>query len=193
MGSFNNILQIKRTGQIFILSTILITLVLSFSIMPEDGSLPKIDNNFLRKHITQIKNPKLMTIEDFTLEYERNWLLEPDSSCSFVVKGDFNKDGYSDYAVVGKYDGPYRDKSIFIAILTAKENKIFTEFLYKHNVAHDRAFLCAKPGRQVEIKNIDKRFDVIIAGFSYGTDYLFAIVWNGKEYITTMPDHIYEK
>lgn len=193
MGSQDNIFQVrsKHIGVFF--TTILVTITFTSLSLSEGRVSFEVDNNFLRKYISQLKNPRLMTIEDVKLEYEKAWIEDPESGCSFVVKGDFNKDGYIDYGVIGKYDGPYPDKSIFIAIFSTKGGKVTTEFLYKHGVAHDRGFLCLEWGDVVNIRNVDKKFDVIIASFAYGTDYVFAIAWDGMKYFSTEFEYIPDK
>jgi hypothetical protein len=160
---------------------ILVSISIFLSSVQASGPL-RIDDDFLKKHLTQLKNPRLMTIEDVSREYERNWFLDSDPGCSFVVEGDFNKDGSPDYAVVGKYDGQYPNNSIFVAILSRKQGKVVVEFLYRHKVPHDRAFLCKEDGKKLYAKNADKRFDVIVIAFAYGTDNVSAIAWNGKRY-----------
>jgi hypothetical protein len=161
--------------------TVLVSILIYLSSGEASGPL-RIDDDFLKKHLTQLKNPRLMRIEDVTREYERNWVLDSDSGCSFVIEGDFNKDGNSDYAVVGKYDGPYPNNYNFVAILSKRRGKVVVEFLYKHEVPHDRAFLCKEEGKKLYVKNAGKRFDVIVIGFAYGTDYVSAIAWDGKRY-----------
>ncbi|NWG01542.1 MAG: hypothetical protein HXY44_01640 [Syntrophaceae bacterium] len=190
MGPQDNIFQVRnRYTRVFFI-TILVTVTFTLLSLSEGGVFSEIDNNFLKRYVTQLKSPRLMTVGDVKLEYERAWFMDPESGCSFVVKGDFNKDGYIDYAVIGKYDGPYPDKSIFIAIFSTKSGKVTTEFLYKHGVAHDRGFLCLERGDVVNIRNVDKRFDVIIVSFAYGTDYVSAIAWDGRRYFCTEFEYI---
>jgi hypothetical protein len=160
----------------------LISLVIFLSSAAEASDPLRIDDDFLKKYLTQLKNPRLMKIEDVTLEYERNWFLDPASGSSFVIEGDFNKDGNPDYAVIGKYDGPYPSNSIFVAVLSKRRGKFTVDFLYKHEAPHDRAFLTKEEGRKLYVKNANKRFDVIVIGFAYGTDYVSAIAWDGKRY-----------
>jgi hypothetical protein len=161
---------------------ILIALLIFLSSVSEATDPLRIDDDFLKKYLTQLKNPRLMKIEDATLEYERNWFLDSDSGCSFVIEGDFNKDGNSEFAVVGKYDGPYPNNFIFVAVLSKRRSKVVVEFLYKHEVPYDRAFLCKEEGKRLYVKNANSRFDVIIISFAYSTDYVTAIAWNGKKY-----------
>jgi hypothetical protein len=84
--------------------------------------------------------------------------------------------------VVGKYDGPYPNNSIFVAILSKKRHKVVVEFLYKHEPPHDRAFLGKEEDRKLYVKNANKRFDVIVIGFAEGTCYALAIAWDGNRY-----------
>jgi len=190
MGSKYSIQIAGRRLKILIVTMISILLVYNLSISADKRQV-RIDNNFLRKHLPQLKNPRLMTVLDIKEQDEKEGYR--DLGLSFVIEGDFNKDGYADYAVVGKYDGPYPDKSIFVAVLTVGANKIRVDFLHKFAVPHDRAFLCLEPGHKVSVENIDKRFDVIIVAMKLWTNYVWAVAWDGKKYIETQAEYIPEK
>jgi hypothetical protein len=148
------------------------------------GEAITIDNSFLKKHLTELKNPRLLTIDDIKNDYEKVEM----EGCSFVVKEDFNKDGYDDYAIAGKYDGPFNEKSLFITILTVKNDIITVEYMDKFSFAHDRVFLCSEPGSNYIIENVDKKYDVIAAVMAFGTEWVWLIVWDGKKYITPAPE-----
>jgi len=125
-----------------------------------------------------LKNPRIMTVEDVKDEDERKAFVE--LGYSFVAKGDLNKDGYVDYAIVGKYDGPYPDRSLFVAIVSLKEGNSSLE--YKIRIPHDRAFLKIEPGSRLHCKGVDKTFDVVFVAMSLWTDDAWVIAWNGKKY-----------
>lgn len=104
--------------KILLVLTSFFLILLGLSISGIQGQV-KIDNNFFKKYLTQIKNPKLLTIDDIKRDYEKTGM----EGWSFVIEGDFNKDGYTDCAIAGKYDGPYPDSSLSIAILSEKKAK----------------------------------------------------------------------
>ena len=144
------------------------------------GEAITIDNSFLKKHLTQVKNPRLLTIDDIKRQYEKYEM----EGWSFVVKGDFNKDGHDDYAIAGKYDGPYNEKSLFVSILTIKNGTITVEFMEKIPFPHDRVFLSSGPGTDYIIENVDKKYNVIEVAMALATDWGWLIAWDGKKYIT---------
>ncbi len=126
-----------------------------------------------------LKNPRILTAEDVKYEDERKAFAE--LGYSFVVKGDLNRDGYVDYAIVGKYDGPYPDRSLFVAIVSFREGKPRLEFLRKI-LPHDRAFLKIEPGSRLYCKGVDKTFDVVFVAMSLWTDDAWGIAWDSKKY-----------
>jgi hypothetical protein len=105
-----------------------------------------------------------------------------DLGYSFVVKGDFNKDGYIDYAVAGKYDTSIKSQLI-VAIVTLKNNDITTEFLQK--IPHDRVFLSVEPGNRLRCEGTDETFDVVLVAMKLWTDYVWFIAWDGEKYFVT--------
>jgi hypothetical protein len=138
-----------------------------------------IDNSFLRKYLPEIKNPRIMTRKDLrkTDNFERLRI----DRWSFIIHGDFNKDGYPDVAVVGRCDYEYPGKSIFIAIFTNIEGTISNEFL-SLGPGEDRAFLRLEKGTMI-VEGIDEKYNVIFAVLEFGSDYGFVIVWDGNKYI----------
>jgi hypothetical protein len=143
----------------------LIVLVTTATIGRADEAVT-IDNCFLKRHLTQLKNPRLLTIDDIKRGYEKYEM----EGWSFVVKGDFNKDGHDDYAIAGKYDGPFNEESLFIAILTIKNGIISVECMEKFSFPHDRVFLCSEPGTNYIIENVDKKYDIIAVAIALATE-----------------------
>jgi len=150
----------------------------------DEANSYEINNEFIRKHLTALKNPRILTAEDVTDRDEREMFAE--YGYSFVAEGDLNKDGFKDYAFVGKYDGPYPDRSLFIAIMSLKGgDTVSLEFLYKLHYPHDRAFLIVEPGSKSHCEGVDSRFDVLSVGMALWTDYGWTIAWDGKRYFVT--------
>jgi len=167
----------------FVLATIFIIIILTASSVPEAPGQFKIDNDFLRKFLKDIKNPRILTIEDVSDEYEKTSYLK--LGYSFVVEGDFNKDGYVDYAIAGKYDGSYGQKSLFVAIMSLKKGEVSLEFLHKISRPHDKLFISVESGNRLQCRNVNKKFDVIAVAMALWTDDVWAIVWDGEKYFRT--------
>jgi len=170
-----------RRLRIFLVTIISILFLSNLSISATRERI-RIDEFFLRTHLTELKNPRLMIATDIKDKDEREGYR--DLGYSFIIEGDFNKDGYTDFAIVGKYDGPFPNKSFFVAVLSVRGAKVSVDFLRKIT-GHDRAFLCLEPGHRVHVENIDQRFDVIVVAMELWTDYAWAIAWDGKKYIET--------
>ena len=81
-----------------------------------------------------------------------------------LLVGNFNKDGDPDYAVVGKYDGPDGDRSIFVAIFGLRKNRVKLDFV--STFRNDRAFLNLEPGGLLSVKNINKKLDVVVVALA---------------------------
>jgi hypothetical protein len=146
-----------------------------------------INNELLRNTITQLANPRILRTEDIKDEEERTEYV--DMGYAFVVKGDFNKDRCTDYAVVGKYDGPYPNESIFISILSIKGGRVSVEFLHRFKFPHDVAFLRIESDDETGMKNVIKQFDVLVVAMRLWTDYAFVIAWDGTKYVMTSPEY----
>jgi hypothetical protein len=140
----------------------------------------EIDDEFVKKHLKMLKNPRILIAEDIMDEDERKEFAE--LGYSFVVRGDLNKDGYIDYAVVGKYDTSI-NSPLFVAIVSLKDNAITTEFL--HKIPHDRAFLRVEPGSRLRCANTDEMFDVVFVAMRLWTEDAWGIAWDGKKYFKT--------
>jgi hypothetical protein len=143
------------------------------------GKEINISNNFLEQHITQLKHPRLLTIDDITRDYEEREM----EGYSFLLKGDFNKDGRDDYAIAGKYDGPSNEELLFVCILTTKNDIITVEYIHQILFPHDRVFLSSESGAKYTVKNVNKKYDIIKVAMALGTDWVWIIAWDGKKYI----------
>jgi hypothetical protein len=147
------------------------------------GNSTKMDNDFLRRHLPHLKNPRVMTLDDVEFNAEREWVLKggyPPDRCGFQVEGDFNKDGKQDFAVVGKYDGPYPNESVFVAVFTQKGSDATVEFTYTLQYPRDRAFLCVTPGERMHVRGISSTYDVLLVILAVDSDNFFCIGWDDK-------------
>jgi hypothetical protein len=167
---------------------------LSLVVMPaigvsaEANGVQAIDKMFLSKHLPMLKNPRVMTLGDVREKQETNILHEKIARykrCSFILKGDFNKDGRGDYAVIGKYDGPFPGKSLFIAIFSGPYNKPTLDYLHRLPYPHDRGFLCLTTGEQMHVPRVTRKYDIILVILAVDSDNFYALVWDGKKYIQT--------
>jgi hypothetical protein len=145
-----------------------------------------INDEYLKKTLAQLGNPRILTSEDIMDDQERKEYMN--MGYSFVVKGDFNKDGTVDYAIAGKYDGPYPNQSIFITIISIKDDKANVEFLHRFAFPHDAVFLRVESGDEINARNIGKRFDILIVAMTLWSDYSFVIVWDGTKYVMNRPN-----
>ncbi|MCL4498783.1 MAG: FG-GAP repeat protein [Chloroflexi bacterium] len=91
-----------------------------------------LNESFLKKILPELKNPRRMALKDLgTLEEEENFL---EGGYTFVLRGDFDGDGFADVAFVGKYDNQTnRENNCFIAVVTIKGKKIIRNFFSKIN------------------------------------------------------------
>lgn len=181
------IYQVRAIILLFILIMTLLMLGWPLPGICENNNVLKIDNTFLSKHLPKIKNPRLMIDSDISRKYEKKSYRE--EGFGFVVTGDFNKDGNTDYAVVGKYDAPLcREKCMFVAIFSQKKhNDVILN--YFDTFKNDRAFLFVEKGQNLKIEEIYKKYDVILVVLAVGSDDGFAIAWDGKNYIKTIPEY----
>ena len=164
-----------KIGTLIVMLMVMLSCTMPAPIISSGGDKAiDITNNLLEQHITQVKHPRILTIEDIR-DYERYEM----EGHSFLLKGDFNKDGHNDYAIAGKCDGP----SLFVCILTAKNDLITVEYMYQFPFPHDRAFLSLEPGAKYIIENVNEKYDVIKVAMALGTDWVWLIAWDGKKYI----------
>ncbi len=177
MGSRNNIQISNYQCPILIL---FILFSLSSSVCSSKGLKQlQIDDRFLCKYVTQVKNPHLLTEKDLKRKPEKE--AYKDYGYSFLVEGDFNKDGNTDYAIAAKYNDENSKQAVFVAIITVRNSNVAVEFFYPIP-SHDRIFLHLEQGT-MHVENIDRRYDVILVALELWTDYVFVVAWDGKKYI----------
>lgn len=147
-------------------------LFISVLVLPAEypaGSKLRIDNALLAKLLPEVKNPRLMTVDDLGDDKE---FFEVDGF-SFILEGDFDKDGKKDYAVAGKdEDTSYA----FILVLTMRQGKPVVRY-----------FRSLRPLVRVSLdirRDCHKGYDAIDLAFTLRSDHGIYLVWDGKRYVT---------
>jgi len=143
----------------------------STSIGAQPGDKPiTLDGSLLEKLLGELKQPRRMTYKDLEMSNEQEGFLE--GGYTFVLRGDFNGDGFADIAFVGKYDNrDNAEKNCFIAVVTVKGKKVTREFFSK--IYRDRVFLL----RAIDYK---PKLDAIGMSYNLNSDDCGYLYWNGE-------------
>ena len=92
-------------------------------ILPGDKPI-SLSDDLIAKILPELKNPRLMNLADIKDPEEQYRFFE--DGYTFVLRGDFNRDGFADIVFVGKYN-QYLENS-FIAIISIKGNKVIRDY-----------------------------------------------------------------
>lgn len=131
-----------------------------------------LDEENMKKIVPELKYPRLMSLKDLTIKPgEQDFFIK--EGFSFVLRGDFNRDGFADIAFVGKYSVSDKKEESFIAIVTIKGKKVFREFYKK--IDRDYIMLLLMPDYK---PNIDAIF-MLYKTESEDCSYLY---WDEKEW-----------
>ena len=140
-------------------------------------------SDLIGKLLPELTNPRLMDIADLKEEFDeqRSFLEE---GCTFVLRGDFNSDGFADIVFVGKHDNPERPVfDTFISIISIKEQKVIR--IYMSRINRDRIALLAvpeyKPGT-----------DAIFMTYNFASDDCALLYWHNKEWQLDLCSHLNE-
>jgi hypothetical protein len=129
-------------------------------------------SDMVKRIVPELREARLMTYED--LRYPEDQRAFVEEGYTFVLAGDFNKDGYADLAFVGKYDhNEQNDPGVFLAILSFRGKTVVRDYL--STFARDRAFLSFISGF------MDNRGGISI-GFAMQSDDCGFFYWTGKRY-----------
>jgi hypothetical protein len=144
---------------------------ISSQVKPGDKPIT-LNKSLLDKLLPEVKNPRLMTFADLADAEEQSGFLE--GGYTFVLRGDFNKDGIADIAFVGKYKNSesYEENS-FVAIISIKGKKVVRDYFLKLN--NPKICLISIPDYKPGTDAIGMVFNI----FSEECGYLF---WNIKQY-----------
>ncbi len=144
-----------------------------------------IDESLLERTIMDWPNPRLMRFADIDKAGKQDLYFAPsyyDDGCEpDVIKyGDFNRDFILDAVVIGKSDHPDYEGKLFVVIYSF-ENIDHPEVTYFQNFI--------SPVATTTIINISQHaYPIIRITFTYASDDVVSIYWNGIEYITGYAD-----
>ncbi len=142
--------------------------------IPKEFNINMLNNDVLQKLFPELKEPKLFSENDLYDENDREYYLIEGNS--FLVQGDFNKDGYIDIAFIIKgMDKVTLLKIIGFAIVSIKGNELIRD--------HFKIFTHSKKGFLKKTTNYKQGKDAISVCYALETDWEDFIYWNGKEYI----------
>lgn len=125
-----------------------------------------IDDAYISKTFPQLAGARLSRVEDL-----RDIFREPfrKERYSFVLKGDFNRDGYTDYFISGQFEKDGKRKPFF-ALISLRGGKAVVDIL--NTEVSDTIMLKEfEPGK-------------IIAAYALNSNDFYLIYWDGKEYKT---------
>ncbi|MCE5194611.1 MAG: hypothetical protein LLF28_04025 [Nitrospiraceae bacterium] len=141
-------------------------------VIPGDKPIT-LTKEFLTKLLPELKNPRLMSLEDFADPEDKEAFLE--SGCTFVLRGDFNNDGIADLAFVGKYDNLSNPKySSFFVIVSIKQKKVVREYFTPLMTSQVALLNVLKYKRKIDAIELIYHFESEECG------YLF---WSNKKYV----------
>lgn len=129
-----------------------------------------LSDDFLQKLISELKNPRLMSYEDLD---EINKVSFISRGLTFVLGGDFNRDGIADVAFVGKYDSGSSEDT-FLAIVSIKGKKVTRKFIKKQN---SRQLLLDK------VPKYKENVDAIYVTYNDPSEECFFLFWQDNKYV----------
>jgi hypothetical protein len=131
-----------------------------------------LNEDLLKKLLPELRSPRLMAFEDLGSADERAGFLE--GGYSFVLRGDFDRNGFPDIVLVGKYDNPQEsEKNSFIAVLGIRGKKVIREFVSK--IKRDHISL-------IRVINYKPNIDAIGLSYNLASDDCGYLYWTGKKW-----------
>lgn len=154
---------------IVLVLTVLFTLVAAYWLL--HGKIltvtdVSVDDAYISKTFTQLKGARLSRPEDL-----RDIFREPfrKDRYSFLLKGDFNRDGYPDYFISGQFEQNGKTKPFF-ALISLHGSKVIIEIL-NTEVSDTIMLKELEPGK-------------IIAAYALDSNDFYLIYWDGTKYKT---------
>jgi hypothetical protein len=129
-------------------------------------------SELLSKIVPELKKPRFMTVTDIGDIDKQNSFLE--ERYSFVLRDDFNKDGFADVAFVGKYENDNNpDENTFFTIFSFRGKKLVRDY-----------FTTLKARRVFLLKDLNFRhgFNGIILIYAPASDFCGTLYWSGSKY-----------
>lgn len=152
----------------YLFLAILLTIVLGYGIlslkMPASPSV-KIDSDFLSKTFPQLKGARISQVADLKEIFREPFRA---NRYTFVLKGDFNRDGYTDYFISGQFEESGKMKPFF-TLLAIKGSRVDIEIL--NTEVSDTLML-------------KREKENIIAAYALNSNDFYIIYWDGKTYQT---------
>jgi len=126
-----------------------------------------LDNSLLQKLLPKLRKPRLMTMDDFG-ELDKRFFRQ--DGFSFVVEGDFDRDGTKDTAIAGKDE----ELNTFILLLAVGRGKPILKY-FEYFPGNSQLSLQVVP-------KCHRGFDGIALVFTLRSDHGFYLVWDSKKY-----------
>lgn len=131
-----------------------------------------LNDKLLNSLFPELKNPRLMNLQDFSDRDERDFFIK--FGYSFVLRGDFDRDGFDELAFVGKYDYDNDSKkNSFFAIVSLRGEKIKREFFSK---------VMMSTVSLIKERNYKPGTDAILLVYKFGSEECGAVFWAGTKY-----------
>lgn len=136
----------------------------------------------LQKLFPEIKNPRIMTVNDIKDKFEKRAVKL--YNFSFFIIGEFNNDGFIEIVFTGKYDEPedgYAD--LFLGIISVQRDKMFRDFFER--LYYGPSYAQKPKGQYLKKSSVKNKSDldsVFICYTAAPSDWCEILSWNGKEY-----------
>ncbi len=150
---------------------------LSKKIIIEENHIPSVtkpgdkpitlNEQLLSKLVPELKNPRLMHYDDLSDPRDRESFIE--GGYTFVLTGDFIRNGFADIAFVGKYDNPESStENCFFAVVSIQGKKIIREYFSK---------LKTKEVSLIRVSNYKSKTDAIGLVYKFETEECGYFFW----------------
>ncbi len=139
-------------------------------IMDKPGSQPFLISEVIQSLFPELTNPRRMSVTDLSDQEDLEEFQE--GGYTFVLRGDFDKNGKADIAFVGKSQ---TNNNAFFAILEIDTNKVVRRF-FQDDFCPNKAVLMIDP-------SLIPRTDVIVVHCSMSGDYCANVYWDGQQYV----------
>lgn len=139
----------------------------------EKGDMPiALTSELLKELFPELDKPRQMLLKDLKDIVHQSIFIK--EGLSFVLRGDFNKDGIGDVVFGGKYiSGSFGEQS-FIAVITFRENSVVREFMKKFH--HNEDIILST------IYSSMPFVDGVLITFALESDHQAILCWTGSEY-----------